>query len=31
MDSPGFSSVKGTYSLMDHDTGVILAMEHGEK
>ena len=31
MDSPGFSAVKGTYSLMDHDTGVILAMEHGDK
>ena len=30
MDSPGFSAVKGTYSLMDHDTGVLLSMEHGD-
>lgn len=31
MDSPGFSAVKGTYTLMDHDTGVLLSMEHGDK
>ena len=31
MDSPGFSAVKGTYTLMDHDTGLLLSMEHGDK
>ena len=31
MDSPGFSAVKGTYSFMDHTTGMILSMEHGDK
>ena len=31
MDSPGFSAVKGTYSFMDHATGIILCMEHGDK
>ena len=28
MDSPGFSAVKGTYSLMDHDS---ISMKHGDK
>ena len=31
MDSPGFSAIKGTNTLMDHDTGVLLSMEHGDK
>ena len=31
MDSPGFSAVKGTYTLMDHETGTLLSMEHGDK
>ena len=31
MDSPGFSAVKRTYTLMDHDTGLLLSMEHGDK
>ena len=31
MDLPGFSAVKGTYTLMDHDTGLLLSMEHGDK
>ena len=31
MDSPGFSTVKGTYSLMDDDSGTIISIEHGDK
>ena len=31
MDSPGFSATKGIYSLMEHETGHILHMEHGDK
>ena len=31
MDSPGYSAVKVTYSLMDHDLGVLLSMEHRDK
>ena len=32
MDSPGFSAVKGTYSsLMVHDSGTIISIEHGDK
>ena len=31
IDSPGFSAVIGTYSFMDHTTGIILSMEHGHK
>ena len=31
MDSPGFSTTKATYSLMKHDSGVVLHMEHGDK
>ena len=31
MDSPGFSAVKGTYSPMDHDSGTIISIEHGDK
>ena len=31
MDSPGFSTTRATYSFMDHDTGVVLHREHGDK
>ena len=31
MDSPGFSAIKGTYTLMDHDSGTLLSMEHRDK
>ena len=27
---PGFSAGKGTYSLMDHDSKVIISMKHGQ-
>jgi len=30
-DSPGVSAVKGTYSFMDQNTGMILSIEHGDK
>ena len=31
MDSPGFSTVKGTYTLMNHETGTLISMQHGDK
>ena len=31
MDSPGFSAIKGTYSLMDHESKTIISMKHGDK
>lgn len=31
MDSPGFSAVKGTYTLMNHETGTLISMQHGDK
>ena len=31
MDSPGFSAVKGTYTLMNHDIGRLISMQHGDK
>lgn len=31
MDSPGFSAVKGTYTLMNHETGRLISMQHGDK
>ena len=31
MDSPGFSAVKGTYTLMNHETGGLISMQHGDK
>lgn len=31
MDSPGFSATKATYSFMEHDTGLILHIENGDK
>ena len=31
MDSPGFSATKGTYSFMDYDSKMIVAMAHGDK
>ena len=31
MDSPGFSATKATYSFMEHDSNIVLHMEHGDK
>ena len=31
MDSPGFSAMKATYTFMEHDSNVVLHMEHGDK
>ena len=31
MDSPGFSAIKGTNSLMDHESKTIISMKHGDK
>ena len=31
MDSPGFSAIKGAYSLMDHESKTITSMKHGDK
>ena len=30
MDSPGFSAVKGTYSLMEHESGTISLLNTGK-
>lgn len=31
MDSPGFSAVKGTYTLMNDETGTLISMQHEDK
>ena len=31
MDSPAFSAVKGTYTLMNHETDKLISMQHGDK
>ena len=31
MDSEEFSATKATYSFMEHDTNIVLHMEHGDK
>ena len=31
MDSPGFFATKGTYSFMDYESNMIIAMAHGDK
>ena len=31
IDSPGYSATKATYSFMEHDSNVVLHMEHGDK